>query len=1482
MSLTEDLVAALKNDGAAGFDDAKLEEMTFVDIEDTKAGALYNADPDQVLKGIINLIKGMETTDRDDEELDQGIERLTFNIIKKHIKDGTLIDLLSRLKAIDKEFAMEMCELICESEFPDKMLENGMLELLKQLAVFSFDNQVEFGFCIREFKDGLVQKNASHMTMFEWLLEQNNGQNIIKEMFGQWPLYLAVECGLSEQFVQKILDTNIASAEGVDALDKVTNESTLGLAVRTGKTEYVDVLLQAGANPNEVDPDIDMTPFAHAIRNGYVDVARKFREFSLGQDRVGNITHKVNPSLSFNGVTVAHLAAMSPDSSCTNQKNYEEVITFLKDECGVDFDQARDERGRPPIFYTGSLDAVRALGGDITVLDGEGFNIFHAAGMEVSRTDLNSTIIPPKLVEDLLKDPQFATASKKLLRQKQKDNPNVQNRNYLPLHRMVYRGDKGTIIAAMEDYPLACYEKSLTGRTPIFYARNNKSLMTLIDALKSKGTTESMLGSAFMLRDKEDQTPMLYAIKKGYTSTLLTYFGANGSDYQDKQFSLNPVDEQQSKYFLEVMLQMARYGTVEMFKYLLEHGLSDKSVLNRSMKLNVDGITKEAPIVYWVAHFGRDDVLPYLLDHGADLNAKDQPMPVLNETIRRGKERAAVVMLNYDYKQDSARKLDPWVCNADDHDRHALHHAASAGIEITKALLADKWRGKDHINDQDKTEIDGRKVPDNTPLHLAVENSNIPVIRALIAAGADKTIKNLEGLTPVDLAHRYRDAELLKALGEDGQLRDAQDIVIKDSERQRMQQRVEQLEAMRRGDKAQFRDFVKSLEDKQLDAKTLEDLRSHVRAFVDAHSDRNQRRGAIASKLQTIKLNSNDPTSIAMVVELQQQLDDIDSEEGLDKGNDAKFREALAQNDMLQALNDTLRQEISSMFVGLFAINSNKVQATETEKEKAADWFGKIANAVLGALPFGGSIVEFLVKGGVEIYKSHQRHQEAKKNQALVEATQDPVQAVEVARGIADEVCRLFELQFQEQWKHACSISDNAKFMAAESAKNFAGFLVPMILKYVRSGEAEGSTPQELAKNAVDSIFTYEPKFFEGLKGKIQEGIVGLIKQASSGFSRSLKRELNRNYRGADLYRKLEKVKADIERTEFDYEDSGVKEVIDDLVETYELESHEVVGPIIKHLRQAMDIKVMLRNLQMKAMVKESGLYLPKQGEHRAKLYCPDGVDPNSCYKVVVMDTKDRAKGLVARVASKLGTGFTVVKSDALQHKFGVPTFPGRQRANEQLAKLQQARQLAEERSKAKEILLNAQVKTLSEQVEKLSGAVVEREVSLATLQGQAEGNAEVIDRLQKQNDHLKSELCWSYLRYLQQHTIEVVAQNYHRPVSPSPDGSTKLHFAQEHQTSVEHWCEKLKNLHPMIAEVSSELKKLKGQKPVVIIHITPSEDHAERFFEGMKKLSLESVSRQASQSSTPVDHHEMAINNTRTAVYAVQAACVLAAGVKK
>jgi hypothetical protein len=56
----------------------------------------------------------------------------------------------------------------------------------------------------------------------------------------------------------------------------------------------------------------------------------------------------------------------------------------------------------------------------------------------------------------------------------------------------------------------------------------------------------------------------------------------------------------------------------------------------------------------------------------------------------------------------------------------------------------------------------------NTPLHIAIQNGNIEIIKSLLADGCDVHARNNEGLTPLDLATTLNSEEIVHLLLEHG------------------------------------------------------------------------------------------------------------------------------------------------------------------------------------------------------------------------------------------------------------------------------------------------------------------------------------------------------------------------------------------------------------------------------------------------------------------------------------------------------------------------------------------------------------------------------------------------------------------------------------------------------------------------------------------------------------------------------------------
>jgi ankyrin repeat protein len=198
---------------------------------------------------------------------------------------------------------------------------------------------------------------------------------------------------------------------------------------------------------------------------------------------------------------------------------------------------------------------------------------------------------------------------------------------------------------------------------------------------------------------------------------------------------------------------------------LIEHGLEKPDIEDIEPEVLPDG----GVLTPLVAPWDSNEILKPLLDHGADINARngDGLTPLAEALIHR------------------QVKLARWlIANGADMDSGILIEAACYGkTEIVKLLLANganvKHRNKEglcagqtpllvaagaghreivelllaHGADVNARIEDGSKPRGSTALHLAVIGGNEGIVQILLASGADVNARRADELTPLGCAH---------------------------------------------------------------------------------------------------------------------------------------------------------------------------------------------------------------------------------------------------------------------------------------------------------------------------------------------------------------------------------------------------------------------------------------------------------------------------------------------------------------------------------------------------------------------------------------------------------------------------------------------------------------------------------------------------------------------------------------------------------
>lgn len=177
---------------------------------------------------------------------------------------------------------------------------------------------------------------------------------------------------------------------------------------------------------------------------------------------------------------------------------------------------------------------------------------------------------------------------------------------------------------------------------------------------------------------------------------------------------------------------------------------------------------KKTPL-HWAASGGNKAIVEVLLKHGADVNATDRCYitPLHNAAFYCKLEVAEVLIANGANVNANGCNGTPLFHALSDYDtkqevivKLLLQHGAKVNVVQSK----DGSTPLHHLESKEiaalfiahGADINAKDDFNSTPLHDAASRGRKDVVQLLLDAGADKTIKNNKGETPLDFTKRIQ------------------------------------------------------------------------------------------------------------------------------------------------------------------------------------------------------------------------------------------------------------------------------------------------------------------------------------------------------------------------------------------------------------------------------------------------------------------------------------------------------------------------------------------------------------------------------------------------------------------------------------------------------------------------------------------------------------------------------------------------------
>ncbi len=273
--------------------------------------------------------------------------------------------------------------------------------------------------------------------------------------------------------------------------------------------------------------------------------------------------------------------------------------------------------------------------------------------------------------------------------------------------------------------PLECMMLEQAGRHPndvLVQAADEGNLTAVKDALSA--------GADVNCTDMGGWTACMFAARHAEVVRILIEHSAN----------VNQAD----RHGDTALILAALWGHTEIARMLIEAGAD----INHT---NNNGDTA----LWLAADYGKTETVRLLIEHGAKLPSISQPIQKIRGILRKLIDNDSIVEVILGNTKSIGELVDqaPQAYNTDQASKTALHWAVAQGNDAIVRLLLN------HDFDIDAQDEDG-----NTPLHVAACNDNLSTVKLLVACGAQGTLVNRYGGSPLTLARQYHRSAIVDLL----------------------------------------------------------------------------------------------------------------------------------------------------------------------------------------------------------------------------------------------------------------------------------------------------------------------------------------------------------------------------------------------------------------------------------------------------------------------------------------------------------------------------------------------------------------------------------------------------------------------------------------------------------------------------------------------------------------------------------------------